>query len=482
MLLFGTSVADAQINIGNATGTGLWTIGQGGTLVVNANTVDAAQIFDFSTGNTNSALVIGQTVDGFVAGGNPDIGVTGTDPTIAVGAPNLLQAGGFSGVIQNYRSGDSILLNAGTVTAFSAGAGGVLTLTFAGGGQASLNFITVSGAAANAATLTAAGTQILASSQMPCFCAGTMILTPTGEIAVEALQAGDLVQTWSGQQRRIVWAGMGRTLVTPRNRCDVTPVIVRAGALDDGVPSRDLHVTRHHALLVQDVLVPVEHLINGASIIWDDRAQVVEYYHLELDAHDILVADGAPAESFRDDGNAHQFQNHARRQSGAPMEPCRAVVESGAALDAAWGIVAARVRGRRAAGWTGEADLHLAVDDLRVEGVRSREGTWSFDLPPGFGSIAIGSRTTIPAARNGTDLRRVGVAVREMTFWRHSLGRSVALDNADIGDGWHEMADGHRWTKGLAVVPIRAADWRSPPNRLEITLVDAALSYRRAIG
>lgn len=296
MLLFGTSVADAQINIGNATGVGVWTIGQGGTLVVNANTVDAGQIFDFGTGNTNSALVIGQTVDGYVAG-NPDVGVTGTDPTIAV----------------------------------------------------------------------------------------------------EQLQAGDLVQTWSGQSRRIAWVGMGRTLVTPRNRCDVTPVIVRAGALAIGVPSRDLHVTRHHALLVQDVALAVEHLINDASVIWDERAQVVEYHHLELDAHDILVADSAPAESFRDDGNANQFQNRATREASAPMPPCRPVVESGAQLDRAWAHVAALVPGRKAVGWTADFGLHLVVDDRRVEGIRSRNGTWSFDLPEGFGSISIGSHTTIPA-------------------------------------------------------------------------------------
>ena len=319
---------------------------------------------------------------------------------------------------------------------------------------------------------------------IPCFCRGTMIKTPSGEIAVEQLRAGDLVQTWAGLPRRIVWVGMGRTLVTPRNRCDVTPVIVRASALDDGVPSRNLHVTRHHALLVRDVLVPVEHLINGASILWDDRAQVVEYYHIELEVHDILVADGAPAESFRDDGNAHQFQNRASRESRAPMPTCRPVLESGPLLDAIWSHVAARVTGRRAitkGGWTGDTDLHLLVDDQRVDGAQSGEGIWSFDLPNGFGSITIASRTTIPATREGADLRRVGVAVREMTFWRYNLGRSVPLDHANIGDGWHAMAQGHRWTKGMACVPISVADWQVPPNRLEIALVDADLGYRRAL-
>lgn len=68
-----------------------------------------------------------------------------------------------------------------------------------------------------------------------------------------------------------------------------------------------------------------------------------------------------------------------------------------------------------------------------------------------------------------------------MTFWRHSMGRSVALDNAEVGGGWHDMADGHRWTKGVACVPVNAAEWKSPPNRLEIALVDADLRYRRPL-
>jgi hypothetical protein len=35
----------------------------------------------------------------------------------------------------------------------------------------------------------------------------------------------------------------------------------------------------------------------------DDQAQEVTPYHIELETHDILLANGAPAESYRDGGN-----------------------------------------------------------------------------------------------------------------------------------------------------------------------------------
>jgi len=51
------------------------------------------------------------------------------------------------------------------------------------------------------------------------------------------------------------------------------------------------------------VLIPVEFLVNHSSILWDGLAREVTIYHVELDAHDVLLANGAPAESYCDDGN-----------------------------------------------------------------------------------------------------------------------------------------------------------------------------------
>ena len=123
---------------------------------------------------------------------------------------------------------------------------------------------------------------------------------------MEALQTDDIVITSSGQQRRLSWIGCGRS--DDAGRCGAaTPVIVRKGALSDNVPHHDLHITKGHSLYLDGALIPVEYLVNHRSILWDDHAQEVTVYHLELDTHDVLLANGAPAESYRDDGNRWLF-------------------------------------------------------------------------------------------------------------------------------------------------------------------------------
>ena len=145
---------------------------------------------------------------------------------------------------------------------------------------------------------------------------------------VEDLRVGDHVRCLRRGLATVAWIGTGRALATRGRRNAATPVIVRKGALADNVPHRDLHITKGHSLYIDGVLIPVEFLVNHRSILWDDRAQEITVYHVELETHDILLADGAPAESYRDDGNRWLFQNansgwdsppqrHARRCSPA---------------------------------------------------------------------------------------------------------------------------------------------------------------------
>ncbi len=69
--------------------------------------------------------------------------------------------------------------------------------------------------------------------QIPCFCAGTQILTPHGEVPVERIRAGMEVVTISGAVTPVIWIGSGRTRITDANREAATPIIVRRGALGD---------------------------------------------------------------------------------------------------------------------------------------------------------------------------------------------------------------------------------------------------------
>ena len=76
--------------------------------------------------------------------------------------------------------------------------------------------------------------------------------------------------------------------------------------------------------------------MNHRSITWDDRAQEVSIYHVELLTHDVLIADGAPAESYRDDGNRQLFRN-ANSGWGLPPQPaCAPVLTGGPIVDAIW--------------------------------------------------------------------------------------------------------------------------------------------------
>jgi hypothetical protein len=162
-----------------------------------------------------------------------------------------------------------------------------------------------------------------------CFLPGALIATPSGETPVEKLVAGDMVLTASGQARPIAWIGKGRVLATRGRRNAATPIVVRKGALADNVPHHDLRVTKGHSLFLDGVLIPVEFLVNHRSIIWDDRAQEVTVYHLELDTHGVLLANGAPAESYRDDGNRWLFQNANSGWDLPPQEPCAPVLTGG---------------------------------------------------------------------------------------------------------------------------------------------------------
>jgi hypothetical protein len=113
-------------------------------------------------------------------------------------------------------------------------------------------------------------------------------------------------------------------LAHQRNKAAAAPILVRAGALMDGVPSRDLRLSPEHALFLDGMLVPARMLVNGETIVQEAWRRQVTYYHLEIEGHGLLVSDGALSESYVDDGNRGLFDNGTMAALSVDFEAYRA--------------------------------------------------------------------------------------------------------------------------------------------------------------
>ncbi len=131
----------------------------------------------------------------------------------------------------------------------------------------------------------------------PCYCTGTTIRTDRGDVAVERLVVGDSVVTAAGLRRPIRWIGR-RTYPGSSAPPSERPVRIRASALHEGVPARDLLVSPDHAVWLDGLFVAAGHLVNGTSITRGEVVTDLTYWHVELESHDLLIAEGTPAESF----------------------------------------------------------------------------------------------------------------------------------------------------------------------------------------
>ena len=175
---------------------------------------------------------------------------------------------------------------------------------------------------------------------MACFLKGTSIRALGGERLFEALTPGDTLLTASGQHRAVKWIGQrsysGRFLAANPT---MQPILFASGSLGDGLPRRDLMVSPDHAMFLGGVLIPARCLVNGSTIMQQRGLKRVDYYHVELDSHDVLLAEGAPSESFLDDDSRGMFHNADEFAAMYPNAPrsdgfCAPRVEQGAELEA----------------------------------------------------------------------------------------------------------------------------------------------------
>ncbi|MCB4769028.1 Hint domain-containing protein [Ancylobacter sp. Lp-2] len=143
-----------------------------------------------------------------------------------------------------------------------------------------------------------------------CFLAGTRIATPAGEAAIDTLAAGDLVLTHEGTAKPVRWLARQTVATVFADPSRAMPILVRAGALGEGLPMRDLEVSPDHALLVDGTLVQAAALVNGTSIRRRSAMPpTFTYYHVELDDQSLILAEGVPAETFVDNVTRRRFDN-----------------------------------------------------------------------------------------------------------------------------------------------------------------------------
>lgn len=158
-----------------------------------------------------------------------------------------------------------------------------------------------------------------------CFFRGTLIRTPGGATPVERLKRGDMVTTLSGEAKPVLWIGRRTVAALFCDPIRCWPIRVRAGALGDNIPSRDLLLSPDHALLIDDVLIHAGALVNGTSVLRETSVpRTFVYYHVELDDHALIFAENTLTETFVDNVDRLGFDNWAEHEAlypeGRPIE------------------------------------------------------------------------------------------------------------------------------------------------------------------
>ena len=436
-------------------------LGGGDLAVAGGGTISGAALGNGGTLNVESGGIASGTI-GFTGGGLLVFGAD-TTPGATVGGLGAGDTVGFAGL--GFATGGTALVS-----------GGVLSVTEGGTTDTvDLAAPSVTGHALTLAAFGSGGTAV----EVACFAEGTRIATPDGEVPVEALRPGDDVRAWQhgiwGVQR-VRWVGHSRVELARHPRPEqVAPVRIRAHAVAPDMPRRDVLLSPDHAVLLDGRLVQAQALQNGATVMQIFPPHIV-YWHVELDCHTALLAEGLPAESYLDTGNRALFAGDAGVRALFPdlasaaawnTRACAPLHLTGPVVTAAHARLLLRAV---ECGHALVADpaLRILADGREVLGFAGADQVWQAMLPAGTRTVRLLSRSFVPAWFAKDDRRRLGVAVRRL----HIGGRALPHDR--FGHGWHAAEPEWRWTDGDADLNL------APPRRaarLTLTLAPAGARY-----
>ncbi len=442
---------DLVLNSGTLAGRGGEIIAAGGTLVLDGNVT-------MSTGSL--AIDAGASLD-LAAAASGTVTFSGTNAELIIGdlGGDAISVAGMVGhdVIDLPGIAPSLVSYSGGVIRASTGS---FALSIAGGQPA----VEIISDGHGGALITLGG-------EMACFAEGTRLLAPNGYKPVQAFAPGDPIITTGGAKKPVRWIGRRVMQIGVRSAADTRPVIVMPGALGPGIPSRAIRLSPSHAVLLEGVLVPVLHLVNGATILRDRKSGAVTYYHLELDRHALVMADGLLLETYLDTGNRGQFEQETGTR-GKATQPCAPLVTGGPAL--------AKLRRHLhgialKAGFTAirEPELYALAKGAKhlpeILPARGRQVA-SFRLDPDAGRILLVARSAAPADTDpdSDDRRELAICLRPPR----------QAEQLRLGAGWYQKAPGDAgiWMSGSGELHIApgttaltlhlaaiAQSWRAPP-------------------
>ncbi|MBR0558950.1 Hint domain-containing protein [Neokomagataea anthophila] len=305
-----------------------------------------------------------------------------------------------------------------------------------------------------------------------CYLPGTIIETPQGPVAIEDLSEGSEVYVFENGARHtdtVRWAGHK---TVNANTTEEQAIRIKANALSEGVPFKDLLVTPEHCLFLNGRFVPARLLVNNRSIVIDEQKSF-EIYHIETNKHSVIMADGALAESYLDTGNRHSFKTDNKvvvggfdapktweNDAAAALEVSREFVEPLHAELAARAETLGFALEKAAPEFTEDAALALVTaDGVALPLLRRTAQHAVFQVPSSVDRVYLTSRTVSPRDLIGPfvdDRRELGVMVSDITLFDGASTQKVTshLTQDDV-HGWeHRDEEGRRWTKGCAEITL----------------------------
>jgi hypothetical protein len=148
-----------------------------------------------------------------------------------------------------------------------------------------------------------------------CFLEGTKILTERGYVPIEKLTTTDMVVScgdihnnkFCERNNRVVpirWVGK----YTKKNPCRRhQPLCITKNAFSMGMPFEEVHLSGNHGVVLFGKLVPLKKLLND-STVYRVPVDTAVYYHIEVEGHQCIMANGVRAETYLDHGSRVMFE------------------------------------------------------------------------------------------------------------------------------------------------------------------------------